>query len=95
MKFRSYLHFSGVRGLFSSHFRFLVRHLDFRGKGASHNVGTNNVEILDPENIGVDTEIMFVPRRVPKLEGGCNFASPAFRVKKSFRRPRVNKPKSS
>ena len=76
--------------LFFTRFRFPVRHLDFRQNGASDKVGTNTVEIFDPENIGVDTEIMFVSRQVPKLEGGCNFASPpAVGVKKSVRRPRV------
>ena len=54
--------------LFFARFRFFVRHLDFREKGASDKVGTNTVEILDPENIVVDTRIMFVSRRVPKLE---------------------------
>ena len=67
---------------FFTRFRFLVRHLDFRENGASDKVGTNTVENLDPENIGVDTEIMFVSRRVPKLEGGCNFASPRRSCKK-------------
>jgi len=77
--------------LFFTLIRFPVRHLDFRENGASDKVGTNTVEIFDPENIGVDTRIMFVSRRVPKLEGGCNFAPPprAVRVKKSVRRPRV------
>ena len=68
---------------FFTRFRFLVRHLDFRENGASDKVGTNTVENLDPENIWVDTEIMFVSRRVAKLEGCCNFAAPpAVRVKK-------------
>ena len=50
------------------------------------------VENLDPENIGVDTKIMFVSRRVPKLEGGCNYASPRRSCKKkSLRRPRVKR----
>ena len=64
---------------------FLVRHLDFRENGASDKVGTNTVENLDPENIRVDTEIMFVSRRVPKLGGGGGAATlhpHAVRVKK-------------
>ena len=82
-KFQIYLHFSGMGVLFFTRFRFPVRHLDFRQNGASDKVGTNTVEIFDPENIGVDTEIMFVSRRVPKLEGGCNFAyRPRRRCKK-------------
>ena len=55
--------------LFFTRFRFLVRHLDFWQNGASDKVGTSTVGIHDPENIGVDTRIMFVSRRVPKLEG--------------------------
>jgi len=65
--------------LFFTRFRLLVRHLDFTENGASDKVGTDTVEILDPENIGVDTRIMFVSRRVLKLEGGYNFASRSFK----------------
>ena len=76
--------------LFFTRFRFLVRHLDFRENGASDKVGTNTVENLDPENIGVDTEIMFVSRRVPKLEGAATLHPPGLSCKKSIRRPTIN-----
>jgi len=63
---------------FTRRFPFLVRHLDFPENGAS-----DKVEMLDPENIRVDNEIMFVSRRIPKLKGGYNFGSPlAVRAKK-------------
>ena len=68
--------------MFSIHFRFRVRHLDFRRNGASDEDGTNTVELLDPENMGVDTRIMSVSRRVPELEGGAKVAPPAVGVKK-------------
>ena len=75
---------------FFTRFRFLVRHLDFRENGASDKVGTNTVENLDPENIGVDTGIMFVSRRLPKLEEVATLQpAPAVSVKKSVRHARV------
>ena len=71
--------------MFSKHFRFRVRHLDFRWNGASHKVGNYTIELLDPENMGVDTGIMSVSRPVPKLQGGCNFASPPRRLRYKIR----------
>lgn len=59
------------------------RRLDFRQNCALNEVGINTVKISDPENIIVYTGIMFVSRRIPKLEEeGCNLAStPAVHIK--------------
>ena len=60
----------------SNNFRFDVRHLDFRSNGVSHEVGNYTIEILYPENMGVDTEIMSVSRPVPEIQGGGKFTTP-------------------
>jgi hypothetical protein len=59
----------------SKYFRFSVRHLDFRWNGASHNVGNYTVEILDPENMGMDIRIMSVSHPVPELQGWKRYIS--------------------
>ena len=69
-----------MRAMLSKHFRFRVRHLDFRWNGASHKVGNYTVEFLDPENVGVDTGIMTVSRLVPELEGDATLHPPAVYV---------------
>ena len=39
--------------------------------------GSGTVEKIVPENIGVDTKIMFLSGRIAEIEGGGKFATPS------------------
>ena len=56
---------------------FRGRHLDFRQNDTVDFVGDGTVEKSTPENMGVDTKIMFLSGRIAEIEGvGCKFAPP-------------------
>ena len=69
------------------YFRFHVRHLDFRQNDTVDFVGDGTIEKPTPENIGVDTKIMFLSCRIAEIEGGASLHPPplALRVTKSVR----------
>jgi len=50
-------------------FPFHVRHIDFRQNDTVYFVGGGIIEKPTPENIGVDTKIMFVSCRIAEIEG--------------------------
>ena len=50
-------------------FRLHVRHLDFRQNDTMDFVGDGTIEKPTPENIGVDTKIMFLSCRIAEIEG--------------------------
>ena len=51
------------------YFRFHVRHLDFRQNDTVDFVGDGTIEKPTPENIGVDTKIMFLSCRIAEIDG--------------------------
>ena len=62
-------------------FRFHGRHLDFRQNDTVDFVGDGTIEKPTPENIGVDTKIMFLSSRIAEIEGGgANLHPLALRV---------------
>ena len=67
---------------------FCVRHLSFRWSGASDKVGNYTTELLDPENMEVDTGIMPASRPVPELQGG-QLCTPSrrllYKIRSAFR----------
>jgi len=63
-------------------FRFHGRHLDFRQNDTVDFVVDGTIEKPTPENIGVDTKIMFLSSRVAEIEG---LHAPALCVTNSVR----------
>ena len=57
-------------------FRFHGRHLDFRPNDTADFVGDGTIEKTTPENIGVDTKIMFLSSRIAEIEGGVQVPPP-------------------
>jgi len=51
------------------YFRFHVRHLDFRQNDTEDFFGDGTIEKPTPENMGVDTKIMFLSCRIAEIEG--------------------------
>ena len=64
------------------YFRFHGRHLGFRQNGPADFFGSGTVEKLTPENMGVDTKIMFLSGRIAEIEGVARLPPPALYVTK-------------
>ena len=65
-------------------FPFHVRHLDFRQNGTVYLVGDGTIEKPTPENICVDTKIVFLSCRIAEIKPGVgprvrNSIAPAVR----------------
>ena len=56
-------------------FGFQVRHLDFRQNDTVDFVGDGTIEKPTPENIGVDTKIMFLSCQIAEIEEPLLFVS--------------------
>ena len=77
-------------GLFFTHFRFLVHHLDLRRNGALDKVGNNTVEINDPENMDAEcghwNYVRITSCTVTRLiRGGLQLCIPAVGLKHIIR----------
>jgi len=55
---------------------FFSCHLDFWLPVSSNSVSEGAIEKFTPENLGVDTRIVFLSRRIAELLGGGNFTTP-------------------
>jgi len=65
--------------------------LDFWLPVSSDSVSDGAIEKFTPENIGVDTGIVFLSRRIAELIGGGNFTTPLRSALQNLVRcPRVN-----
>jgi len=64
--------------------------MDFWLPVSSDSVSDGAIERFTPENIGVDTKIVFLSRRIAELLGGGNFTTPPrFALQNSVRCPSV------
>jgi len=58
-------------------FIFLAAILDFWLSVSSDSVSDGAIKMFTPENIGIDTGIVFLSRRIAELLGGGNFTTPS------------------
>ena len=81
--FRHSFNISSVYTAILRYIRFHGRHLDFRQNDTVDFVGDGTIEKPTPENIGVDTKIMFLSCRIAEIEGRRGKLNLAWRVQVS------------